>query len=737
MKKILLLFFVFLVVIGLNACKHNVKLHDPVIVDHRGEAGAVLLSVNSTIPWSDAALELEPKFDMQNGDVALNKVVRATTVLRRQVLDAFGVGLGVGLPQTSTTASELVTSNTQTVTSLADGVESETKTQTDSVTTSDQTEKKPGEAPETPSTNPPSTDFPQPIQQLEGDSVDPFLEYKAAQSLFHTVKLLNAEVRNAAVREGYVPHVVILKLTPMLYQRDLPYDIHAKVSFFNGGEMAKEKSFNLPYVVPILATDSLERAIKSNAVEISRQVGLALNAMVQGVGVEAGLDKLNRDLDAIEANDFNSLLTVGRLTDNSLYIRLGAANQATARFATIGKTYDIAALVLVPKEFYSEKGKGTQLSVISHTEFRNAFTGIPLQTRPVEDVIREIDSSIGSVLGGHPEQMAVWNEKSSQEKLIAATKLSTGVQRSDWNLYIANFAEIILGKKSNDSYEIKITEENGKITFKKSNDLSEKSIHFDTGYLQTLWLRIAGLMADGSYKGASVEIRPLTALKIPSQVVVLADSGEKGMEAVLRNVTGARPGGFSARLVYAMGSEFPAEKVIIAPDTELLRLKFPSPKPWKLNPKDSKLIIESATCDWDKACPKNDIQSEYPLVYLPIDKPSTPKLSLRSTLKVIVTEKGNGGMTLFIEDLKEDGVTLTVEGARITGAKDSSTEKDFVVNMQRVVLTTNGGVDFTLDNLQPGVKVTAKATGMKQDKKTKKFTATGTKSVEFEVVKAK
>ncbi len=724
MKKIILFAVALTVVIGLTACQHNLKLHNPVTVDHRGEAGAILLSVNSTIPWSDAAADLEPKFDLKDGNAALEKVVRATAVLRQQVLDSFGVGLGVGLPQTSTTASQLVSTDQQSVNSLADGVQSKTQTTTDQLTTSDQTEKKPGEIPITPSTTPPSTAFPQLINQQAVVGVDPFLEYKAAQSLYQMVKLLNAEVRNAAVREGYVPHVVMLKLTPMLYRRDLPYDIHAKVSFFNGSNITMTASTKLPYVVPILATDSLERAIKSNAVEISRQVGLSLNAMIQGIGIKAGLDKLNRDLDAIEANDFNSLLTVGRLTDNSLYIRLGAANQATARYAAIGKTYDIAALVLVPTEYYSKKGKGTQLSVISHTELRNAVTGKSLTESPEKIVLKGIEASLQSVSKYVFADMAVWEKKKPEEKIAELMMLSSGVQTSNWSLFVSEAQKIKVGAQKNgtDAY------------------LSDLPL----GFLQSLWLRVAGLAANGSFKSASVEIRPLTALKIPSQVVILRDSGEKGMEAALRNATGAQLGSFSARLVYASGGEFPAETITIDPATQLVRLKFPSPKPWKLDPKDSKLIIKPTTCAWVKqdksdenACPQHDVQPEYPLVYLPIpSEPPKPKLNLRRTLKVIVAEKGKGGMTLFIEDLKEDGVALTVEGARITGAKDSTTQKNIAVKMQRVILTGNGGIDFTLDNLQPGVKVTAGATGLKQNQKTKKYTPTGTKTVEFDIIKA-
>lgn len=348
----------FVLAFGICACKHNTKLYKPVTVDHRGEAGAVLLSVNSTIPWSDVAPMLDPVFSMKTGDDALGKVIRSTAVMRQQVLDAFGVGIGAGLPTTSSSQITTMTTNQKI------GNE-ESQTITEDINTVETSKKEPGIAPAAPSPTPASKDLP---QQPTGENmvgVNPHMEYKAAQSLYHAVKLLNEEARNAAVRNGYVPHVIMLKLTPMLYRRDLSYDIHAKVSFFNTEKtpiVPKKdcpgdhlKGLRLPYVVPILATDDLERSIRSNAVEISRQVGLALNAMVKGVGANAALDRINQQLNEIVANDFNSILTVGRLTDNTLYIRLGAANQASSQFSIIGKSYDIAALVLIPMEYYTKK----------------------------------------------------------------------------------------------------------------------------------------------------------------------------------------------------------------------------------------------------------------------------------------------------------------------------------------------------------------------------------------------
>ena len=74
-------------------------------VDHMGEAGAVLLSVNSTIPWGEAQEALEPNFALKSGEEALAKVIRSTALIKQQVYDSFGVGLGIGLPGTVTTTA--------------------------------------------------------------------------------------------------------------------------------------------------------------------------------------------------------------------------------------------------------------------------------------------------------------------------------------------------------------------------------------------------------------------------------------------------------------------------------------------------------------------------------------------------------------------------------------------------------------------------------------------------------
>ena len=740
MKKFSAIILVLAAAIGVSACKP--EFYKPGEVGHQGEAGVVLLSVNSTIPWDDAAKDFEPNFTMENGDAALNKVIRSTAVLKEQILDAFGVSMRIGLTQTK--APSVSTAPAQQATAEGEGeggAESGEETGEAAQETSDESsEQEPVTAPEAPSTAPPSTALPPSLEgKMDDESINPLLEYKAAQSLFHAVKLLNAEVRNAAVRKGYVPHIVMLKLTPMLYRRNLAYDIHTKVSFWEGSGSPPHHPFEkkisdkcdtqkkkLPHVIPILATDNLERAINSRALEITRQIGLALDAQFEGIGAALDFEKLNRNLNAIEANDFNSLLTVGRLTDNSIYIRLGAANQATARYALIGKTYDIATLILVPQEYYDSAEEGTYLAVISHTEFRNTENGELFKNLPEKISIETIDQSFRSVLLSKPKMLDAWKRKCKDQKFEIAAKLIGGIQSNNWYEFCLAADKIDLGNKH----------------------LSQ----LDVGYLQSLWIRLAGATATGSFKSAHVYLRPAKPLKVPSQAVVLRDYGKNGMEVVLKNVTGARPGKVTVTLVYpgnevSKDIEFPAETITIEPETQIMRLKFMSAKMLQLNPENAYLKIDTVECDCPNTCPENELHNNYVVgKYIEIKNvPPEPKFELTTEQKWIVVdkEKSTGSCTVKVKGLKEkQAALLTVEGGRLTGFAadcEANTEsKKVEYTEHQAKLSGDACVDLTLDNLLVGTKVTVKATGtttgQKKDAKTEKSPSIGFKKLEFDVV---
>ncbi|CAG0993017.1 hypothetical protein ANRL3_02908 [Anaerolineae bacterium] len=328
-------------------------------IKYRDEVGSVLLSVNSVGRWEQVADAMRPNFNLANGDAALSKVLPATARIQQQILEAFGLSLGLGLPQSfresmvTRTASENQTSTVtgEQTTSVATSSEESTSKSTAT--------KKPGAAPTAPSGIPASGEFPSGITPGNDLGIDPLLQYRAAASLYQAVQLMNREVELAAKRKNYVPYMVRMQLATIPYRPHLPYDIHAKVAFFPARKTLDfeeaDKNTKLPYVVPLIVTDNLEQTIKSRAAEVARQLGLAVSLMVEGVGGNLGSNWEEHSRELKRAADLNSLLTVARLSDNVIYIRLGAANEATGDKSMIGRTYDIALLLLVPEDYFKKK----------------------------------------------------------------------------------------------------------------------------------------------------------------------------------------------------------------------------------------------------------------------------------------------------------------------------------------------------------------------------------------------
>src|SRR4030095_2771655 len=75
--------------------------------------------------------------------------------------------------------------------------------------------------------------------------------------------------------------------------------------------------------------------------------------------------------------DLNSLLTVARLSENTLRIRIGAVQEATANYAMVPRNHNITLLLMVPE------GSPPLMELASRTELVDADTG-PARGRPKE-----------------------------------------------------------------------------------------------------------------------------------------------------------------------------------------------------------------------------------------------------------------------------------------------------------------------------------------------------------------
>ncbi len=732
----------------LASCSMTPTRSTPSTVDYRDEAGGVLLSVNSVSRWEQVADVMQPKFNLANGDAALSKVLPVTARIQQQILDAFGVSLGLG-------------ANTKT-----------------------------GVAPTVSSGTPAGGEFPSGAASGGDLGLDPLLQYRAAASLYQAVQLINREVEHAAKRKGYIPYMVRMQLAAIPYRRHLPYDVHAQVEFFPSERMQLPiPGIKLPYVVPLIVTDDLEQAIKSRAAEVARQLGLAVNLMVHGVGGNIGANAENRDRESVMAPDVNSLLTVARLNDNGIYIRLGAANEATGGNSLVGRTYDITLLLLVPEAYFRTgnntletgasgssdspptalvaKGKNLvlnnkswisetntsqtddleppTLSVITHTDFRDTSSGVLLKERQDLSLVGEVDSAFERTLRiRYPNMFAAWSLKTQDEKLNIFRRLVGPIQTSTYEKFYDAAREIILRPAGTQGKALDtLPKEQCAIRDDKSTQNSADNDYrlacINGGYLHSLWAYLASTMVESATKSASFELPVPPDIVIPKQTALMRDDGKEKLDIVLRNVSGITAGGISAvlQLMNSTGKsyEFPAETIGPDPATGTLALQFPSPAKWKLGKivlEQSHLYVQPSLCTFGRGCATDKI-ADHAFDLLLAEAPSAkPKagFDFRASTNKIEVAKGAGTVKLVFDNFKDDSAVLTWSGAEVKSAKDPGGAA-VAIALDKITVKAATVLTLEIQNANPDDKVTFKAVGWKNGKET------GDETKDFSVIPGK
>jgi hypothetical protein len=389
------------VLVVVAACSTSNLFHSR-RVSRQDEAGSVHFALISVAPWREYVDALQPRFELSEED-ALAQVVPATRFLQESVVDAVQATAGIATPQRVRTKSEVKSSGDTGVSAISgsgeptfdySGVETTPGGTQSKVTTETKTES-PAFVPSpgvpsvrplergTPSTRPPSS---------HGEpALDPMTRYWAATALFQEVQLLNRYVRDAAVRQGFQAYVVRLQVSLMPSARGEPYDAYCTLGFFAGDDAgapssplrdpnARTDAKPTPQIVPLMVTDNLEAGMQSRALDTVRQLAGAVYAMSYSVGGSADVQSLQETLQSVFGQDLNSLLTVGRVTDNTIRVRLGAQQQASADFAMVPRSHNVTLLLLVPE------GGGPSIDVLMRSSMVDAETGEPLPGRTEEEV---------------------------------------------------------------------------------------------------------------------------------------------------------------------------------------------------------------------------------------------------------------------------------------------------------------------------------------------------------------
>ena len=260
---------------------------------YSNEVAAINLSVNNVTPWANISAQMQPNFSLSGTD-ALSKVLPATELVQQQTLSAFYLGLGFGYKLSgSATASDAPTPAAATPVVL----------------------------PSAPSTG------------TAAVSVQPTMQYEAANNLFEKVQMLNRDITDAAIQKHYTPYLVRFKLAVRPFMQDnLAYDVDTRVSFIQefcdeeddpdnnclnikeveNRKQLKELTQTLK-VIPLLVTDDLERQLNANAKLDSTQLNAALGAVLpHGLAATLNEGYLNQQQSSVQGQAYNNRLSVKR-----------------------------------------------------------------------------------------------------------------------------------------------------------------------------------------------------------------------------------------------------------------------------------------------------------------------------------------------------------------------------------------------------------------------------------------
>lgn len=347
--------FAAITLLMLAACNSDeTRVHT---VTSQDKAGTVTVAVTLIAPWEDYADALTPHFDLKPAG-ALTEVMRTSSVishsLSRRVEVEAELRRGLAKQQNATESAKPPAQ-----------------------------EKATTRAEPSPATEPPAESGKEPAVAAISD---PILRYTAATALFQEVQFLNRYLRDAALNRKWRSYVVRLQINVAPFARDQPYDVYCYISFFADAPTRGKKPGNTPVeVIPLLVTDSIEAALETRNLELTQRYAAAL-----GLPPASGaLASTQHEREASQGGTLNSLLTIGRFSDNTLQVRLGAARRDQA-FVMLPRNHNVTAVLAIADFSGDDNTQPPRIRVVTKTTLRDARTGKALKHPSIDDRIATI-----------------------------------------------------------------------------------------------------------------------------------------------------------------------------------------------------------------------------------------------------------------------------------------------------------------------------------------------------------
>lgn len=357
----------------LAGCESIPDLFSPAQPETAEQAANVFVSAYPSVPWRDIKDRLEPGHNLTI-DAAKLIAIQSTQSQVSQFLSTFAIGLGIGLPnRTSSTTTTLGT----------DGKETTTGTRTTGSGTAPASS---GVASTTITDSALTPDF---ARALAGAGIDANTLIEASTGLFHQARILDNQISKQYEPTGYSAQLITFQINLQPVRRDVAFDAYVNISLFpdsfsaaveNGKEINNNAGALSPIIVyPLVITDALETTTSGRSIEVIRQAALSVAGIVGSTGLNLGLSGGSNRLNNIIGSEKNSLVTVGRVSDHTVRVRLGAPNSPSSRYALVPRTYNLSLVVFI-KRADDEKYKKGVISAVTETTLHPVNGGEPLRS---------------------------------------------------------------------------------------------------------------------------------------------------------------------------------------------------------------------------------------------------------------------------------------------------------------------------------------------------------------------
>lgn len=750
-------------------------------VDWADDAGSVNVAHIASLRWEEAASLLQPKFPMSS-EAALAAALPTTQTLDERLADIITANLQVALPTSA-----------KTVTTTESGAPGATTTSTESVTTRESGDASKVSPATLPGGTAAALAG---LGQGIGISQDPMLRHLAATALYQEVNLLNRYVSDAVRYRGAQAYLVRLQLSVLPSRRALPYDVTTDITIhaddmqaqaglaaprFDEAEAEKaawlgatpeeqrrlnarvsayasqrdEKvalyalnlvpaagapqavhrctgTWNKVNVVPLVVTDNLESLAAARASDTVRQLGLALLATAGNVGASGQFARTQQALRREEGRDTNSLLTVARLTDDTVRVRLGAAQSPRYGNTMLPRTHNISLLVIYQPcapEVIDPSGEERILSAVTKASFTDIFTG---RTLPYRNAGRRL-------LALSKELNHKYNNRFTYLEYAGLYQLVSQQRRSDYQQFFAD--KITRYKDAGPRGCEGLSPSLGLLALFAPKGISGKMTQKDLDSVKTLYgdkyknlrqgcmseqlafeVASAGLwtelesirpISEFSYTNIPIVLRKVQPSLPDKGQTVLLSKGESAVTATLfqgRDLSLARD--LRATLELSDKVIVPSNAAKVSADGTSVALSFPLFPAIKRTadvkePTVDKLTLRVGAMDDGRPLPQ---EQEYASLRFIEIKPAAakPAYVLSAPAPAIVVDAtGKGRLAIMVKAEKVDTApakpTLTVEGAEVVGVARSGA--NLAATTSGWPLSGAGEYVLTLDNLVPGQSV--------------------------------